>query len=296
MGRYDRNRGKESSKTSFIIIPIVISLLIGMGGISYVMDNFKNLKEAEVTVLDKAPSKEIAASEEFSEGRQLTAGNELEILPGAPEILTSRGSQSTAQQSVLPDLLSSDNVFRQALIKLSPGFAQWLNSDQLIRKYVLIANDFAQGLRISNHMSFLRLAEPFAVEQGENGLHIVPKSFQRYNKLAQAIQVINVKAAVEVYQKFRPLMLQVFAEFNYPRDITLESIVKKAAAEILAAPALEGQVNLIRPSVYYKFADAELEALNPIQKQMIRMGSENTKIIQNKCREFLVELAKSGVK
>lgn len=296
MGRYDRNRGKESSKTSFIIIPIVISLLIGMGGISYVMDNFKNLKEAEVTVLDEAPSKEIAASEEFSEGRQLAAGNELEILPGAPEILTSRGSQSTAQQSVLPDLLSSDNVFRQALIKLSPGFAQWLNSDQLIRKYVLIANDFAQGLRISNHMSFLRLAEPFAVEQGENGLHIVPKSFQRYNKLAQAIQVINVKAAVEVYQKFRPLMLQVFAEFNYPRDITLESIVKKAAAEILAAPALEGQVNLIRPSVYYKFADAELEALNPIQKQMIRMGSENTKIIQNKCREFLVELAKSGVK
>lgn len=91
-------------------------------------------------------------------------------------------------------------------------------------------------------------------------------------------------------------MLQVFAEFSYPQDITLESIVKKAAGEILATPAIEGQVALIRPSVYYKFADAKLEALNPVQKQMIRMGPENTRIIQAKCREFLVELAKSGVK
>lgn len=297
MGRYDRNRGKESSKTSFIIIPIVISLLIGMGGISYVMDNFKNLKEAEVTVLDKAPSKEIAVSEEFTEGRQLAVENGLEILPEAPEFPTSKDSQTSGRQfSVLPDLLNSDDMLRQALIKLSPGLAQWLNTDQLIRKYVLIANDFAQGLRISNHMSFLRLAEPFAVEQGENGPTIAPKSFQRYNNIAQTIQAIDAKAAVTVYQKFRPLMLQVFAEFNYPRDITLESIVKKAVAEILAAPALEGQVTLIRPSVHYKFADAKLEALNPIQKQMIRMGSENTRIIQNKCREFLVELAKSGVK
>jgi Protein of unknown function (DUF3014) len=102
-------------------------------------------------------------------------------------------------------------------------------------------------------------------------------------------------AAVAVYQKFRPLMLQVFAEFSYPQDIPLETIVKKAVAEILAAPVIEGQVTLNRPSDYYKFSDPNLEALNAVQKQMIRMGPANTRIIQNKCREFLVELAKSGV-
>ncbi|WP_411726151.1 DUF3014 domain-containing protein [Methyloglobulus sp.] len=295
MGRYDRNRSKESSKTPFIMIPIVISLIIGVGGIFYVMDNFKNLKETEATVSDKMPSNEIVATEGYPDKQQSAEDERLEFLPAEPESLASNDTQSSTQQSDLPDLLSSDNYVRQALVNISPGFAQWLKTDQIIRKYVFIANDFAQGLRILKHMSFLRLAEPFSVEQDKNGPFIAAKSFQRYDQLAQTIHAIDTESAVALYQKIRPLMLQVFAEFSYPRDITLESIVKKAAAEILTAPALEGQVTLIRPSVHYKFADAKLETLNPIQKQMIRMGPENTRIIQNKCREFLVELAKSGL-
>jgi hypothetical protein len=90
-------------------------------------------------------------------------------------------------------------------------------------------------------------------------------------------------------------MLQVFAEFSYPKDFTLETIIKKAAGEIIATPVVEGQISLIRPSVLYKFADPKLEALNAVQKQMIRMGPENTKIIQNKCREFLVDLGKANL-
>jgi hypothetical protein len=295
MSRYDRNRSKKSNKSTFIVA-ILISLLIGVSGTYYVLDNVKNLKESEAETIasDEAVSNEVAVSEEFPDGQQSATDEQLEFLPAESETLAGNDSQPANQQSGLPDLLSSDDALRQALINISPGLAQWLKADQLIRKYMLIANDFAQGLRISNHMNFLRFAEPFAVEQGENGLYIAPKSFQRYNKLAETIQAIDAKAAVTVYQKFRPLMLLVFAEFSYPREITLESIVKKAAAEILAAPALEGQVTLIRPSVYYKFADTKLEALNPIQKQMIRMGPGNTRIIQAKCREFLVELAKSG--
>ena len=76
-------------------------------------------------------------------------------------------------------------MVRQALIKIAPGLAPWLNTDQLIRKHILIVNDFAQGIRITKHMSFLRMAEPFSVEQSRNGLNISPKSYQRYNNIAQ---------------------------------------------------------------------------------------------------------------
>jgi hypothetical protein len=75
----------------------------------------------------------------------------------------------------------------------------------------------------------------------------------------------------------------------------LETIVKKALAEIITAPVIEENVSLVRPSLYYKFADSNLEALNPVKKQMIRMGPDNTRIIQQKCREFLVELGKLDV-
>jgi hypothetical protein len=58
----------------------------------------------------------------------------------------------------------------------------------------------------------------------------------------------------------------------------------------LAAPVIEGRIALVRPTVNYKFADQKLEALSPVRKQMIRMGPENTRIIQNKVRMLVEEL------
>jgi hypothetical protein len=294
MSRYDRNRNKKSNNTIFILA-ILISLLIGISGTYYVLENYKKLKQVDVAVLDNAPTKEKASAQGASETGQVPVESASEILSVTPETLPNNIDQATAQQADLPDLLSSDEVVRQSIAKLSPGLAQWLNTDQLIRKNVLIVNDFAQSLRIAKHMSFFRFDEPFSVEQGANGPVIAAKSFQRYDQLVQTIQAIDAKSAAALYQKFRPLMLQVFAEFSYPPDISLESIVKKAAGEILAAPSPDGQIALVRPSVHYKFADAKLEELSPVQKQMIRMGPVNTRIIQAKCREFLVELAKVGL-
>jgi hypothetical protein len=271
MSRYDRNRSKRTNHAGFIVA-ILISLIIGTSGTYYVMENIKHPKGAgEAHPDDKPENKAVELETEVSTNPPPT------------------------NQSDLPDLLGSDEALRTALIRLSPGLVQWLNADQLIRRYVHIFNDLAQGIRVSKHINFLRLEEPFSVVQDNNGLLISPKSVRRYDLLAQTIQAIDTKAAVAVYLKFRPLMLQVFAEFNYPKGTSLESIVKKAAAEILAAPIIGGQIGVVRPSLFYKYADPVFEALNPVQKQMIRMGPENTRIIQNKCREFLVELAKSGL-
>jgi len=86
-------------------------------------------------------------------------------------------------------------------------------------------------------------------------------------------------------------LVQVFREFSYPDEYSLEDIFTKAAAVILAAPARDGQVALERQSARYKFADQQLEALNPVHKQMLRMGPDNTRIIQNKLRLFVAGLA-----
>jgi hypothetical protein len=294
MGRYSKDRNKQSGRTTFIIT-ILASLLIGISGTYYVVQNFNHHKVAETDNTGDVPSNEMLASEKFpiEEPDLIEEENGFADTATAPEIAPS--VEPVSHKSGLPDLLSSDDVFRKALIKLSPGLMQWLNTNLLIRKYVVIANDFSQGTRIYKHVSFLRFDEPFTVEQGENGLQIAPKTYRRYDQLAQAINAMDTSAIVAVYQQFRPLMLQVFTEFGYPKDMTLETIVKKAAGEIIAAPVIEGQHALVRPSLYYKFADPNLEALNPVHKQMLRMGAENTRIIQNKCREFLVELAKSGV-
>jgi Protein of unknown function (DUF3014) len=294
MGRYDRNRSKKSNNST-LIVAISISLLVGISGTYYVMRNYKQLKTFVTQDIKLTKADEIVHSEQFLDNQQDSIDDEDELKAIAPEARMAARDQSSNQNRGLPDLLSSDEAIRKTIKSLSPDLMPWLNTDQLIRRYIVVANDFSQGLRISKHMNFLRFDEPFAVEQSENGLQIAPKSYRRYDQLVQAINGIDAKSAVAVYKVFRPLLLQVFAEFGYPKDIGLESIVKKAASEILAAPLIEGQVSVVRPSLYYKFADPNLEALNPVQKQMIRMGAENMRIFQYKCREFLVELGKSGI-
>lgn len=189
---------------------------------------------------------------------------------------------------VLPDLQHSDALFRDAVTGISPPLAEWLSTDQLIRKYVVMANDFSQGLRLEKHLRFLKLEQPFAVDQDNQSQFIATESYRRYDRLAAAINEMDVSATLAVYKKFRPLLLQVFNEFSYPPEYGLEDVFAKAAAVILNAPTQDGKVAVVKHAIYYKFADPQLEASNPVHKQMLRMGPENTRIIQNKLR-LLVE-------
>ncbi|CAG7855893.1 hypothetical protein MCAMS1_00192 [biofilm metagenome] len=301
MSRYESTRNRKSRKSTFIF-PILISFFVGVGGILYVYENYR-ISAQKTNGIGKEGSEQLRIPDKFP--IQVKTVTETDLIINAPVQADSLSEGKTNtfpqtqeeqrtddKQTPLPDLLSSDSVVRQAIIKLSPGLTTWLNANQLIRRFFLIVNDFSQGQRVSRHMSFMRLQEPFYVEQHGNDLYIAPKNYQRYKLLTEAIKAVDAKKAANLYRRFRPLLLQVFAEQGYEKDMSLESVVKKAAAEIIAAPVIEGQIRLIRPSVYYRFADPKMKAFNPVQKQMIRIGPENTRIIQAKCREILVELGK----
>ncbi len=299
MGRYDQNRHKKPGKSAFFISTAFI-VLFSAGALYLYKDRLRTFILAETSALDTAPMPGVDDTvQAFADEQQALENDEIELLPldqPQADISLAGAGQLFSQKTDLPNLLDSDEYVRDSFSKIAPGLARWLNVDQLLRRFVVILNDFSQGIRISKHMSFLRMDEPFSVEQIGDGSYISARSYHRYDGLAVAMQAIDAKAAVDFYQYFRPLMVQVFAEFSYPKDITLEDVVKKAMAEVIATPAIEGQVALIRPSVYYKYADVNLEGSSDVQKQMIRMGPENIRIIQAKCRELLVELAKADIR
>lgn len=280
MARYDQTKDKKLA--GVIAVIAIISIILAGGGWFY----FDKLKQEEGAVPEIKTLRLPPAPSEISKDESAPESISDETTPG-----TDAAQAQQEQQSVLPGLLGSDGPFREAMSRVSPGLAPWLNTDQLIRKYVLIANDFSQGLRLEKHMRFLKQAQPFKVELTDRGTLISNKSYQRYDKLAAAIDAMDVQSTLAVYKKFRPLLLQIFAEFSYPEEHQLDDILVKAAAEILAAPVIEEPIALVRPSVHYKFADKKLEALSPVSKQMIRMGPENTRIIQNKIRLLVEELA-----
>ncbi|MGZ8189765.1 MAG: DUF3014 domain-containing protein [Methylococcaceae bacterium] len=293
MGRYDQFKGKKSGRykqaknktSSSVGVPLVIILVIfaGAGGFYFAkkMTNGITIPDIPTLTVPFTAQEELSKSDAPDNETEATVDSEtvadnLEELPQAEE------------QIILPELDSSDEWVREALTQVSPGLAQWLDTDQLIRNYMIIINDFSQGLRIDKHMRFVGFTQPFTADEKAAGLFMASKSYQRYNKLAAAIAAMDEQAVVTMYKKMKPLLLQVFAEFSYPEEYSLDGIFTKAAEQILAAPVIDGQIALVRHSIRYKFADPALEALNPVQKQMIRMGPENTRIIQDKVR-LLVE-------
>lgn len=276
MGRYDLYEEKTSTGAWVIT---VLCILIGAGGWFYWQaSKLDAVPESQILVLPdvtQTSSSDGQASENLA--AESSASNEVAL------------DETNLPEPVfaLPALANSDQPLRDAIVGISPKLAPWLKADGLISKYMVVVNDFSQGLRLEKHMRFLKPQQKFSVEKTGSEVVMSGKSYQRYDALAAAISDINVPAAIKFYQQFRPLFLQVFETFGYPAERPLEDIFLKSAAQILAAPIIEEPIALVRPSVFYKYQDKKLEALSPVSKQMLRMGPENTRVIQHKVRELV---------
>jgi len=289
MNRYDQVKDKKIGG-GVILVAIILIALTGGGWFYFEHLQSNAVTEPETRILAlPSSSKETGTVDPLSVSEAIDGVTTTEAVPGAATDTLVELQQDAS--FILPDLDHSDALLREEMTGISPVLSGWLNTDQLVRKYVVIANDFSQGLRLEKNLRFLELDQPFAVDQDNENLFIATKSYQRYDRLAAAINALDVQATLAVYKKFRPLLVQVFRGFSYPDEYSLEDIFTKAAAVILAAPARDGQVALERQSARYKFADQQLEALNPVHKQMLRMGPDNTRIIQNKLRLFVAGLA-----
>lgn len=281
MSRYEQDKDKKSGVAVTLVAAALIALTI-FAGVYF--------KSQQSDIVTGSETRTLTLPSGFTETEAIDPLSIKDPLIGESTPATTADNIQELQLEssfILPDLDHSDALFRKALTGISPSLAGWLKTEQLIRKYVVIANDFSQGLRLEKHLSFLELDQPFTADQDNGTLFIASKSYHRYDPLAAAINALDARATLIIYKNFRPLLLQVFKEFSYPEQYNLEDIFTKTAATILAAPVIDGPIAVARHAVNYKFSDQQLEASSPIHKQMLRMGPENTRLIQNKLRQMV---------
>ena len=72
---------------------------------------------------------------------------------------------------------------------------------------------------------------------------------------------------------FEPLLSDGLAELGNQREVAEQ--IHAAIEQILVLPVLQGDVQLLQPKVFYQYADPGLEALSPLQKQVLRTGPIN---------------------
>jgi hypothetical protein len=96
---------------------------------------------------------------------------------------------------------------------------------------------------------------------------------------------------VVALQHFYPLFQQAYQELGYPKGHFNDRLVD-VIDHLLAAPEVTAPVKLVRPKVFYLFADPALEARSAGQKILMRVGSENAALIKAKLRDIRGELTR----
>jgi hypothetical protein len=191
----------------------------------------------------------------------------------------------------LPPLGESDSLVRLLVGRLSahPAVAAWLTSDGLIRNATVVVQNVAAGGTPARHLAHVGPQAAFAVrtEAGETFADSV--SHQRYNWLADGVASLDTDGAARLYSTLRPRLEEAYAELG-STEPGFDGTVERAIVVLLQTPVVEGDVRLVPRGALYAYADPRLEALLPAQKQLVRTGPRNTRLMQGKLREIALAL------
>ncbi|MDP4528042.1 DUF3014 domain-containing protein [Alkalimonas delamerensis] len=196
---------------------------------------------------------------------------ETEILAGLPAL-----EPEDVPEPELPGLNESDPVVKDSLLALpwQPGLAGLFVREDMVRRFVVLTDNLSRGQISSDHLVLTTPDTPFAVREQEGQLSLDPAGFSRYEPYLQLLESVPVEAQLALLRQYQPLLDEAFAELGYP-DTPFEQRLLEAIDYLLAQPVMDGFFELELPTVMYHFAEPHLEAMNDVQKQLIRIGPDN---------------------
>lgn len=207
------------------------------------------------------------------------------VIPSAPE--PEAETQVKPQQKLvskppqLPGIDNSDDFIRDRLLLINskPEFSTWVKTDDLVRRTASYFDGLSNGVILSKILPLTPPEGKFATHKSDGSIWLNAGNYERYDRTINAIANTDMASIAKMFHFSRPLLEAAFSEMGYnPRQ--MDGIVLQAIDMVLATPIIIEPIKLTRESVIYKFADPALEALPPIQKQLLRTGPENTKHLQ----------------
>lgn len=193
----------------------------------------------------------------------------------------------TEPEVVLPPLADSDPFVRERLEPLALP-EPWLDQGDYVRRLAVLAENASRGEVPRRQLGFLAPTGPFRVIEREDGVYIDPASYRRYDAHVASLVSVPPETAARLIGTLQPLIEAALTEIGVTAPPG--QVLSAAIAEVLAVPELDGDVALAQPTVMYTYADPALEALSPVQKQVLRMGPDNVRRIKAYARELAAAL------
>ena len=228
---------------------------------------------------------------------------EIEMVP-APEPEPIEDEVVVVEEEVLPELPpeptvteeTADAYARESIESVNGGkaLAQFVAGDYVVERAVAIVDALRRGEVPYKLLPVGRPSKPFPIS--DDGLRVTmdPSGFSRYDGFTQWVSGIDVLAIVELLNDYEQIATEVLSRMGVG-DFDIRSAVLAATTEILATPIAPQSPELMKREANWVYMDPELEALSSLQKQVLRMGPENSGIIQAKARELRGALLESGM-
>ena len=182
------------------------------------------------------------------------------------------------QANELPPLDQMDPFMRALLGALSshPGLATWLLSDDLIRQLAAAIDKASKGESPTSDFKAFAPSTGFMVMKRGTRMAIDPAGYTRYKSLVDGLTSVDASAVVKAYRTIHPRLNEAYQKMGHPNG-EIDTAADTALTILLDTPTLKDPTYVVEATgVRWKFADAKTEALSGSQKQLLRMGPDQT--------------------
>lgn len=210
---------------------------------------------------------------------------ERELRP-EPEAIPEPTTEDTEPVEPEPQLLpvaesidGSHEYIVAVLNHLSPSLTQWMVSEELLRKWVILIDQIADGHLSNKHLPLAYEMAPFAVQGNEKSARIAPENYARAKPLVNAVTQIKPEVLVAYYRHWQPLLDKAYAELG--KGGSFDDRVMQAIRQLQSVPAAPRDAELQVKPVMYKYVDPAFEKAPALHKWMWRLGPENQSTIKS---------------
>jgi PAS domain-containing protein len=166
-----------------------------------------------------------------------------------------------------------------------PSFRRWLAEGDLVRRWVVVTDNLAEGVSPRTALPFLAPPGRFSAVQAGGELVIAPASHARYDRFADAVASVDARAAARAYRALHGVLQAAYRALGYP-GASLDRVTARALGRLERTPVREDPVPVLDEGGVFVFADPALERLPAVEKHLLRMGPRNTRLVQGKAREI----------